>query len=298
MTGFETVAGPFSFTEGPVWDGSRIIFTDIPSSRIMAFDPRTSETVVLHEGTGKANGLALDSQGRLYACQDEGRSVIRFEADGTRTVVADSFEGRRLNSPNDLSIDGEGRIWFSDPRYGPNRDDLELDHESVYVATPIDGDDFSWDLRRAASDTTRPNGVLLSVDRQNLFVAQTHMPPPAECRELRAYEIEPDHTLGRYEVMYDFGDHRGVDGMATAPDGSLLVACGWTNSGPGPRIAVFGPDRQLAVEFPTPANPSNLCFGGEEKRDLYVTGASGELWRMASLLDSDGLGPWRSGSAK
>jgi len=296
MTGFETVAGPFSFTEGPVWDGSRIIFTDIPPSRIMAFDPSTDETVVLHEDSGKANGLALDSKGRLYACQDEGRAVIRFEADGTRTVVADSFEGRQLNSPNDLSIDAEGRVWFSDPRYGPNRDDLELDHESVYVATPKDGDDFAWDLRRAAFNTTRPNGVLLSNDCETLFVAQTHMPPPAECRELRAYQIEDDFTLGNFEVMHDFGDHRGVDGMTIAPDGSLLVACGWGKGGPGPRIAVFGPDRQLAVEYATPANPSNLCFGGEEKRDLYVTGASGELWRMAGLLDSQGVGPWREES--
>lgn len=286
---FETVAGPFSFTEGPVWDGKNIIFTDIPPSKIMSYNPASGDTSILHEGTGKANGLALDPQGRLYACQDEGRSVVRFEADGTRTVVADSFEGRRLNSPNDLSIDAEGRVWFSDPRYGPKRDDLELDHESVYLATP-NGD--AWDLERVTFDTTRPNGVLLSNDHETLFVAQTHMPPPDECRELRAYPINDDLTLGTYEVIFDFGDHRGVDGMTTAPDGSLLVACGWGKGGPGPRIAVFGPDGRLAVEFPTPANPSNLCFGGIEQRDLYVTGASGELWRMAELLDVAGCGPW------
>ncbi len=287
---FETVAGPFSFTEGPVWDGQRIIFTDIPPSRILTFDPETNETVVLHEGTGKANGLARDAEGRLYACQDEGRAVIRFEADGTRTTVADSFEGSRLNSPNDLAIGPEGRVWFSDPRYGPNRDDLELDHESVYLATP-NGD--GWDLERATFDTTRPNGVLLSNDNRTLFVAQTHMPPPDECRELRAYPINDDFTLGHYEVLHDFGPHRGVDGMTSAPDGSLLVACGWGKSGPGPRIAVFGPDRRLAAEYPTPANPSNLCFGGPGKNDLYVTGASGELWRMPGLLDGQGFGPWR-----
>ena len=290
---FETVAGPFSFTEGPVWDGRRIVFTDIPPSRIMAFDPRTRETAVLHEDTGKANGLALDASGRLYACQDEGRAVIRFETDGSRTIVADRFEGNRLNSPNDLSIDLNGRVWFSDPRYGPNRGDLELGHESVYRATP-NGD--TWDLARVTFDTTRPNGVLLSADHQTLFVAQTHMPPPDECRELRAYPINDDLTLGDYEVMYDFGDHRGVDGMTTAPDGSLLVACGWHKSGPGPRIAIFGPDRKLAAEYPTPANPSNLCFGGPKNDDLYVTGASGELWRVTALLDAHGSGPWRPGT--
>lgn len=286
---FEVVAGPYSFTEGPVWDGSRIVFTDIPPSRILAFDPATGETEVRQEQTEKANGLALDVEGRLYACQDEGRRVVRYEADGSVTVVADSFEGRRLNSPNDLSIDHNGRVWFSDPRYGPDREDLELDHESVYLATPKpDG----YRLERATVDTTRPNGVLLSADERTLFVAQTHMPPPDECRELRAYPIGPDFTLGRYEVIHDFGDHRGVDGMTIAPDGSLLVACGWAKSGPGPRIAVFDPGRELAAEYPTAANPSNLCFGGREGRDLYVTGASGCLWRMAGLLDADRRGPW------
>ncbi|MGI9599107.1 MAG: SMP-30/gluconolactonase/LRE family protein [Acidimicrobiales bacterium] len=288
---FEVVAGPYSFTEGPVWDGSRILFTDIPPSRILAFDPATGETEVHLERTEKANGLALDARGRLYACQDEGRRVVRYEGGGSITTVADSFGGRRLNSPNDLSIDGEGRVWFSDPRYGPVRDDLELDHESVYLATP-DDDDGAYRLRRATFDTTRPNGVLLSADEQTLFVAQTHMPPPAECRELRAYPIGPDLVLGDHEVVHDFGDHRGVDGMTIAPDGSLLVACGWARSGPGPRIAVFGPDRELAAEYPTEANPSNLCFGGPEGRDLYVTGASGCLWRLADLLDADGRGPW------
>ncbi len=290
MLQFETVAGPYSFTEGPVWDGERIVFTDIPPSRIMVFDPRTNDTEVLHEGSGKANGLALDADGRLYACQDEGRAVVRFEADGSRTIVADRYQGKRLNSPNDLSIDADGRVWFSDPRYGPFRDDLELDHESVYLATP-NGD--RWDLKRVTFDTTRPNGVLLSNDGSTLFVAQTHMPPPAECRELRAYPVLDDFTLGQPEVLHDFGDHRGVDGMTSAPDGSLLVACGWGKSGPGPRIAVFGPDRALVAEYLTPANPSNLCFGGPQGRDLYVTGASGELWRMTNLLDSDGRGPWR-----
>lgn len=286
---FEVVAGPYAFTEGPVWDGRRILFTDIPPSRIMAFDPVTGRTEVHLEQTEKANGLALDSEGRLYACQDEGRRVVRYEPDGSITIVADSFEGRRLNSPNDLSIDGEGRVWFSDPRYGPIRHDLELDHESVYLATP-DGDGYR--LERATVDTTRPNGVLLSADKRTLFVAQTHMPPPDESRELRAYPIGADFTLGDYEVLHDFGDHRGVDGMTIAPDGSLLVACGWVKSGPGPRIAVYGPDRKLAAEYPTEANPSNLCFGGPEGRDLYVTGASGCLWRMAHLLDEGGRVPW------
>jgi len=285
---FETVAGPYSFTEGPVWDGERIIFTDIPPSRIMTFDPATGEAEVLIEDTEKTNGLARDAAGQLFGCQDAGRRVVRYDADGSRTIIAESFEGHRLNSPNDLSIDRDGRIWFSDPRYGPNRDNMELDHESVFLATP-DGE--SYRLERATSDTTRPNGVLLDAEQTTLFVAESPKAPDGR-RELRAYPIESDFTLGSPDVVFDFGDHRGVDGMTLAPDGSLLVACGWVASGPGPRIAVFGPDRELKIEYPTPANPSNLCFGGTEGRDLYVTDATGSLLRMAGLLDEQGRSPW------
>ena len=287
---FERVAGPYSFTEGPVWDGERVIFTDIPPSRIMAFDAGTGDTEVVIERTEKSNGLALDADGRLYACQDAGRRVVRYESDGSRTVVAEAYQGRRLNSPNDLAIDRDGRIWFSDPRYGDNRADMELDHESVYLATP-EGADGGYELVRATFDTTRPNGVLLDAPETTLFVAESPRAPEGR-RELRAYPIGPDHALGTPVVLYDFDDHRGVDGMTLAPDGSLLVACGWKLSGPGPRIAVFGPDRTLRAEYPTPANPSNLCFGGPDRRDLFVTGADGTLLRMAGLLDESGHGPW------
>jgi len=291
-TEFEIVAGPYSFTEGPVWVGERLIFTDIPPSRILAFDPSTGATAVLHEDTAKANGLARDATGLLYACEDAGRRVVRYEADGDRTVIADSFDGLRLNSPNDLTIAADGRIWFSDPRYGPDRDDLELDHESVYLATPgADG----YRVERATFDTTRPNGVLLSNDERTLMVAQTHMPPPDGKRELRAYPIADDSTLGEPRVWHDFGDHRSIDGMTFAPDGTLLAACGWTKSGPGPRIAVFSAAGELVAELPTPDNPSNCCFGGLDGRDLYVTGRDGCLLRMRQVLDEHGCSPWSQG---
>ncbi|WP_419944528.1 SMP-30/gluconolactonase/LRE family protein [Candidatus Poriferisodalis sp.] len=204
MPEFERVAGPFSFTEGPVWDGERVVFTDIPPSRIMAFDPATGTTEVLMEGTEKSNGLALDADGWLYACQDAGRRVVWYESDGSRTVVVETFEGRRLNSPNDLAIDRAGRIWFSDPRYGDNRADMELDHESVYLATPADaagvtavnatGDD-GCRLARVTLDTTRPNGVLLDAAETTLFVAESPRAPEGR-RELRAYPIGSDFSLG------------------------------------------------------------------------------------------------------
>src|SRR5436309_2442097 len=106
---FELVAGPFGFTEGPAWNGEALFFSDIPSSRIMRYDPKSGNVGVHRTGTNENNGLAFDRNGRLYGCQGGGRCIARYEPDGSATVIADRFEGRRLNSPNDLAIDARGR---------------------------------------------------------------------------------------------------------------------------------------------------------------------------------------------
>src|SRR5262249_32177733 len=160
--------GPFGFTEGPAWNGEALFFTDIPNSRIMRYDPKTGECGVFRTGTNEANGLQFDRDGRLYGCEGGGRRVGCYEAEGSTTVIADRFEGRRLNSPNDLAIDAEGRIWFTDPRYGEDRSDMELDHESVFRADPQP--DGRWSLKRMTYDTTRPNGLLISPDQELLYV--------------------------------------------------------------------------------------------------------------------------------
>src|SRR5690606_7795680 len=115
---FELVAKVDGLAEGPAWDGSGLIFSNIPHSRIMRFDPQSGETSVYRTDTNKANGLMLDRNGQLYACEGGARRMVRYEADGGVTVLCDNFEGKRLNSPNDLAIDNQGRVWFTDPRYG------------------------------------------------------------------------------------------------------------------------------------------------------------------------------------
>ena len=105
---FELVAGPFSFTEGPAWDGEVVLFTDIPNSHIMRYDPGSGECTEFRTGTNEANGLMFDKEGQLYACEGGGRRMVRYNSDGTTTVLLDSFEGKRLNSPNDLAFDAEG----------------------------------------------------------------------------------------------------------------------------------------------------------------------------------------------
>lgn len=271
---FERVAGPFSFTEGPVWDGTALLFTDIPSSRIMRYDPATGDCAAWRGGTNGANGLHL-AGGALFVCEGDGRRVARYEADGGATVLAERFEGRRLNSPNDLTTDAQGRVWFTDPRYGANRADMELAHESVFRLDPS-GDD-SWAITRVTFDTTRPNGLAFSPDGATLYLAESP-PAPEGARQLRAYPLNGDGTLGAARVLHDFGEHRGIDGMRVAADGTIVASCGWEQGGPGPRIAVFAPDGTVLAEHPTPTNPTNCAFGDADRRGLYVTGYDGCLY--------------------
>jgi gluconolactonase len=275
---FELVAGPFGFTEGPAWDGESLFFSDIPASRVMGYRPATGACDVYREGTREANGLVLDAQGRIVACEGGGRRMARYEPDGGTTVLADRFEGHRLNSPNDLTFDSQGRLWFTDPRYGEKRDDMELDHESVFRLDPQP--DGSWAIHRVTFDTTRPNGLVLSPDERTLYVAQSEYGVDRK-RELRAYPVREDGTLGKYAVLHNFYPHRGIDGMCLDREGNLVATAGWQESGPGPMIYVFAPNGRVLETHPVPADrPTNCAFGGPDLGHLYVTSGTGGLYRV------------------
>lgn len=288
---FERVAGPFGLTEGPVWDGTGLLFSDIPTSRILRYDPRTAACTVYRTDTHHANGLRMDAQGRLYACEGGGRRIVRYEPDGRVTVLADRFEGRRLNSPNDIAIDTRGRVWFSDPRYegsavyGDDVGPLELDHESVFRLDPTP--EGRWEIRRMTFDTTKPNGLLLAPDEKTLYVAQSHY-GEGNKRELRAYPIRDDDTLGPYEVLHNFYPHRGIDGMTLDAEGNIIATAGWRQSGPGPMIYVFAPNGRVLETHPLPEDrPTNCTFGDEDLRTLYVTTIGG--WLLRARTDRQGI---------
>jgi gluconolactonase len=154
-------------------------------------------------------------------------------ADGAPETLVDRFEGRRLNSPNDLVLDRSGAIWFTDPRYGGNHADRELDHDSVYRIAPPATGEGPWEIRRLTFDTTRPNGLLLSWDESILYVAQSDY-APGSVRQLRAYPVEAGGALGPYTVLHDFGEARGIDGMCWDAEGAIVATCGWEASGPWP----------------------------------------------------------------
>jgi gluconolactonase len=285
---FELLDPPYgNVSEGPAWDGSGLLFTRIQQSRIMRYDPETTTVTVWRKNTNCANGLTFDAQGRLYGCEGgvtvDARRVVRYEPDGGVTVLADRFEGKRFNIPNDIVVDPGGHVWFTDPYYegaaGPwsfDRANKELDHDSVYRLDPRP--EGSYAVHRVTFDTTRPNGLLFSLDYRTLYVAQSGRGPDEE-RQLRAYPVREDLSLGPAEVLHDFGEHRGIDGLRLDQEGNIIATAGWELGGPGPSIYVFSPSGEVLERHPVPATrPTNCAFGGPDLQTLYVTTIEGHLF--------------------
>jgi gluconolactonase len=278
---WELLAGPEVITEGPVWDGAGLIYSSIDNNEIRRFDPVSRSVAVVYRNTNATNGLALGADGALYACEGASGAIARYDANGSKTVLVGQFEGKRLNSPNDLVLDRAGRIWFTDPRYG-DQTGRELDHDSVYRLTPPETGERAWSIERLTFDTTRPNGLLLSPDEQTLYVAQRDY-NAGSVRQLRAYPVQSDGSLGAFTVLHDFGDARGIDGMCWDESNQIVATCGWELSGPGSRIAVFSTDGTVVEEHPVPdGRPTNCAFGGENPTDLYVTTLVGHLYRVTN----------------
>jgi gluconolactonase len=286
---FETLDPAYgAVTEGPAWDGSGLLFTRIQQSRIMRFDAATGAVKIYRDHTNCANGLTFDAHGRLYGCEGgaaiDARRVVRYNLDGTVTVLADSYEGKRLNIPNDIVVDLEDRVWFTDPYYEGaagewsfDRANKELEHDSVYRLDPQPGG--SYRITRVTFDTTRPNGLLFSLDHKTLYVAQSGR-EPTEARQLRAYPLKSGGTLGAAEILHDFGAHRGIDGMRLDTEGNIIATAGWELGGPGPMIYVFSPSGEVLEMHPVPCRrPTNCAFGGEDLTTLYVTTIEGFLFR-------------------
>jgi gluconolactonase len=243
------------FTEGPAAAPSGLIyFSDIPAQRIYRYNPQDKQISVFREQSGGANGLMFDSKGRLVACEGKARRVTRTESDGSITILAERYQGKRLNSPNDLVIDAQGGVYFTDPRYG-RRDDMELDVEAVYYIRP-DGT-----LLRIIDDLTRPNGIALSPDGRTLYVADHGD------RRIVAYDLPRPAEPTRPRPLIDVkqADQRGgPDGMCVDQSGRLYIA------GPG-GIWIVWPDGKKLDQIDTPEQPTNCAFGGRDSNTLYIT---------------------------
>ena len=271
---WELIADHDYITEGPVWDGRYLFYSEIGASRTWRYDPEGGERVVWREDTGRANGMLRAPGGGLLACEGGARRVVRYVAGEPTEVIADHCAGKPFNEPNDLAQEASGRIWFSDPNYGERP--MHLDHESVYRVDP------GGEAVRVTFDTNRPNGVLLDAAESELYVAESPhgMEQP---RQLRAYPIAADGSLGERRVLHDFGDGRGVDGMTRTTEGLIVATAGHHTRGPGPMIYVFEASGRVLSTHPTPADqPTNCTFGETGRRVLYVTFGGGELYRVAN----------------
>jgi gluconolactonase len=270
-----------AFTEGPCYSSDRsVYFTDLINDRILRFvltgrraaDGGYYET--FRSPAGRANGMVFDAQGRLVVCEGElgqARRITRTERDGSITVLADRFQGKKLNSPNDVDIDAQARIYFTDPRY-LDRTDMELDHESVYRI------DTDGTLTRIISDVSRPNGIAVSKDQRTLYVVDSDQ-RVGGARKLYAYALQPDGSVNGRRAIYDFGSGRGADGICLDELGNLYVTAGLNAAAPpGEDASVRAGVYVLTAEgeqigfLPVPQDPvTNLCFGDTDLRTLYVT---------------------------
>lgn len=284
---FELLKKPngLPITEGPVWDGEHVYFTHIHANTIFRYDPKTSVISPWRTGLDRVNGLAFDSLGRLFGCCQGGRSVQRFDPDGKNVTTADRVDGRRLNTPNDLAIDRKGRIWFTNPWNEGNVDASEieeLDNRSVLRMDPQK--DGSYTVTRVTFDTTQPNGILVSADQGTLYVAESGF-TRGIARELRAYPIQEDGSLGPFRTLFTWGEdhrgvHRGIDGMCLDIDGNIVATAGWEIAGAGPMIYVFSPTGRVLETHPVACNrPTNCSFGGADMRTLFVTSTDGHFFR-------------------
>jgi gluconolactonase len=294
---FERVAGPFTSALGGVaWNGQHVLFSLPDDMAIKAFDPATGTVVDHRKYVGRVNGIAPGPDGSIYTAQESGRRVIELVADGSARVTATRFNGVIHNFPCDLVVDKTRRIWFTDSRtgiqvFGPKIFPL-LDHASVMR---IERDDRrAWAIRRITFDTHAPRALLLSADERTLYVAEGDIGHGPR-RELRAYPVRDDGTVGAYRTLHTFGDdslgpQRGIEGMCLDQQGNVLACAGWSASGPGPMLYVFQPTGQLLECRALPFDlPLRCAFGDVDLSSLYITSGDRCLYR-ATYADR-GRGP-------
>ncbi len=262
-----------AFAEGPAADAEgNVYFSDCPNNRIMVYRPATGQTEVWQEPSLRANGMNFDYQGRLVVCCDGkdggARAVRRYEPDGTITTLASHYNGKKLNAPNDLCFDREGRIYFTDPRYG-YRGDLEQDCMAVYRI------ELNGSLSRVIDDMQFPNGILITPNNRTLYLVD-HNPDPGGVRFLLAYDLVEDGTWQRRGILYDHGAGYGGDGMVLDIEGNIYLTAG-ENEKAG--IYIFSTEGEFLGTIPLPEIPGNCTFGGSDLRTLYIA-ASSSLYRI------------------
>ncbi|OUC98153.1 SMP-30/gluconolactonase/LRE family protein [Streptosporangium minutum] len=248
------------WAEGPAYfpAGRFLVWSDIPNDRMLRWDEMTGAVGPFRQPAGHTNGHTVDREGRLVSCEQGNRRVTRTEHDGSVTVIADRWEGRRLNSPNDVVVKSDGSIWFTDPSYGIDTDyeghraESEIGACHVYRVDPAAGE-----VRAVAEDFVRPNGLAFSTDESTLYIVDTRI------NHIRAFGVNEDGTLSGGQVLATC-DSGVFDGIRVDTAGRI-----WAAAGDG--VHCFDPDGTLIGKIHIPETVSNLCFGGLKRNQLFIT---------------------------
>ncbi|MFM7705686.1 MAG: SMP-30/gluconolactonase/LRE family protein, partial [Rubrivivax sp.] len=280
----EQLASGFYWAEGPVWfgDGRYLLFSDIPTNRILRWDDCSGQLSVFRHPSQHANGLARDRQGRLLACEHGTRRVTRTEYDGSLTVLADRFEGKRLNSPNDIVCASDGSIWFTDPPFGilgwweGEPAEPELPFQGVYRIDPASGE-----LQCVLRDLAGPNGLAFSPDERTLYVVESRARPH---RLIWAYDVQPGGALTNKRLYVSAQGPGAYDGIAVDTLGNLWCGFGSDGSlGTDPQgldgVRIYDPQGTTLAHIHLPERCANLCFGGPKRNRLFMA-ASHSLYAV------------------
>ncbi|MDP6705944.1 MAG: SMP-30/gluconolactonase/LRE family protein [Alphaproteobacteria bacterium] len=266
------------WAEGPVWfgDGRYLLWSDIPNNRILKWEEETGRVSVYRRPTDFANGNTRDRQGRLVTCEHGGRRVTRTEYDGSITVLVDNWQGKPLNSPNDVVVKSDGSIWFTDPPFGilGNYEGNKAESEVAQAVYRIDG--TSGRVTVVADDVLGPNGLCFSPDETLLYVVESRGEPH---RKILAYDVAQNGLeIANKRVLIDAGPGGTPDGMRVDVDGNLW--CGWgmgTEALDG--VLVFAPDGTAIGRIALPERCANVCFGGTKRNRLFMA-ASQSLYAL------------------
>jgi len=274
------------WAEGPAWfaAGRYLVFSDIPNDRMLRCDDTDGSVSVFRQPSRNSNGNTVDGRGRLVTCEHQARRVTRTEHDGSVTVLADRFEGRRFNSPNDLVVKSDGSVWFTDPPYGilgdyeGDRAESEIGSANVYRIDPRMGT-----ITVVADDFDKPNGIAFSPDERLLYVADTGASHRADGpRHIRVLDVTGDGArLGQSRLFAECRDGL-FDGLRVDRDGRV-----WTSAGMG--VDVYAPEGDLIGRIDIPETVANVAFGGPKRNRLFICGTT-SLYSYFTNVNGCGLG--------
>ena len=259
----ERLASGTRWAEGPVWMGDArcLLWSDVPGNCMWRWDEETGAASVWRKPSGFANGNTRDRQGRLLTCEHGGRRVSRTEPDGRVVTLVDSFEGKKLNSPNDIVCKSDGSVWFTDPSFG-----ILGNYEGTKAEPELPTHVYRWDgkLSVVAEGINQPNGLAFSPDESILYVVESRSVP----RKILAFDVK-QKILGNRRVLIDAGPKGTPDGFRVDVDGNLW--CGWGMGEAGlDGVHVFNPDGRLIGCIDLPERCANVCFGGLHRNRLFM----------------------------